>query len=63
MNPKSSTYQVDCECGRKVSSYEKITACEHCGRLLIIEWGNDPVVLPTAPKAKAEKEKAQGAGA
>lgn len=66
-----STYHAECLCGKAIVSFERETTCEACGRLLVFEWGADPVVIgglkapaerPTE-EAPPPKPKAMGASA
>jgi hypothetical protein len=40
-----STYHATCLCGQAVASHTRETLCSRCGRLLVFEWGKEPVIV------------------
>ena len=34
-----STFQIPCLCGATVETRDRETKCPHCGRILVVEWG------------------------
>jgi hypothetical protein len=60
-----STYHADCLCGHPIESATRVTTCPLCERVLVFEWGGEPVLgdPPAAKEDEAEKPKAKGGNA